>query len=213
MSGQLIRQSAIPFQGRSSFTNKAKAFCLFICLGFSACSSPPHVARLDTSSQSVAQISKPTIKREVDHPPRKHSLFRPLAPTLTSASKPASPPVPPNSTASLVATSLGLSYQILNAGADFLSVCRSPRAAKIKSSLFEEAIVLAKIRSALKQELSKRRSNSNEVQFHDGAAAISFRSDTPVKEATSAIVRILGISGVNRVDASFPSPSSPVPNK
>ena len=213
MSGQLIRQSAIPFQGRSSFTNKAKAFCLFICLGFSACSSPPHVARLDTSSQPVAQISKPTIKREVDHPPRKHSLFRPLAPTLTSASKPASPPVPPNSTASLVATSLGLSYQILNAGADFLSVCRSPRAAKIKSSLFEEAIVLAKIRSALKQELSKRRSNSNEVQFHDGAAAISFRSDTPVKEATSAIVRILGISGVNRVDASFPSPSSPVPNK
>lgn len=213
MSGQLIRQSAIPFQGRSSFTNKAKAFCLFICLGFSACSSPPHVARLDTSSQPVAQISKPTIKREVDHPPRKHSLFRPLAPTLTSASKPASPPVPPNSTASLVATSLGLSYQILNAGADFVSICRSPRAAKIKSSLFEEAIVLAKIRSALKQELSKRRSNSNEVQFHDGAAAISFRSDTPVKEATSAIVRILGISGVNRVDASFPSPSSPIPNK
>ena len=213
MSGQLIRQSAIPFQGRSSFTNKAKAFCLFICLGFSACSSPPHVARLDTSSQSVAQISKPTIKREVDHPPRKHSLFRPLVPTLTSASKPASPPVPPNSTASLVATSLGLSYQILNAGADFVSICRSPRAAKIKSSLFEEAIVLAKIRSALKQELSKRRSNSNEVQFHDGAAAISFHSNTPVKEATSAIVRILGISGVNRVDASFPSPSSPVPNK
>ena len=213
MSGQIIRQSAIPFQGRSSFTNKAKAFCLFICLGFSACSSPPHVARLDTSSQPVAQISKPTIKREVDHPPRKHSLFRPLAPTLTSASKPASPPVPPNSTASLVATSLGLSYQILNARADFLSVCRSPRAAKIKSSLFEEAIVLAKIRSALKQELSKRRANSNEVQFHEGAAAISFHSDTPVKEATSAIVRILGISGVNRVDASFPSPSSPVPNK
>ena len=213
MSGQIIRQSAIPFQGRSSFTNKAKAFCLFICLGFSACSSPPHVARLDTSSQPVAQISKPTIKREVDHPPRKHSLFRPLAPTLTSASKPASPPVPPNSKASLVATSLGLSYQILNAGADFLSVCRSPRAAKIKSSLFEEAIVLAKIRSALKQELSKRRANSNEVQFHEGAAAISFHSDTPVKEATSAIVRILGISGVNRVDASFPSPSSPVPNK
>ena len=213
MSGQLIRQSAIPFQGRSSFINKAKAFCLFICLGFSACSSPPHVARLDTSSQPVAQISKPTIKREVDHPPRKHSLFRPLAPTLTSASKPASPPVPPNSTASLVATSLGLSYQILNAGADFVSICRSPRAAKIKSSLFEEAIVLAKIRSALKQELSKRRANSNEVQFHEGAAAISFHSDTPVKEATSAIVRTLGISGVNRVDASFPSPSSPVPNK
>ena len=213
MSGQLIRQSAIPFQGRSSFTNKAKAFCLFICLGFSACSSPPHVARLDTSSQPVAQISKPTIKREVDHPPRKHSLFRPLAPTLTSASKPASPPVPPNSTASLVATSLGSSYQILNTGADFVSVCRSPRAAKIKSSLFEEAIVLAKIRSALKQELSKRRANSNEVQFHEGAAAISFHSDTPVKEATSVIVRILGISGVNRVDASFPSPSSPVPNK
>ena len=213
MSGQLIRQSAIPFQGKSSFIKKAKAFCLFICLGFSACSSPPHVARLDTSSQPVAQISKPTIKREVDHPPRKHSLFRPLAPTLTSASKPASPPVPPNSTASLVATSLGLSYQILNAGADFLSVCRSPRAAKINSSLFEEAIVLAKIRSALKQELSKRRANSNEVQFHEGAAAISFHSDTPVKEATSVIVRILGISGVNRVDASFPSPSSPVPNK
>ena len=206
MSGQLIRQSAIPFQGRSSFTNKAKAFCLFICLGFSACSSPPHVARLDTSSQPVAQISKPTIKREVDHPPRKHSLFRPLAPTLTSASKPASPPVPPNSTASLVATSLGLSYQILNAGADFVSICRSPRAAKIKSSLFEEAIVLAKIRSALKQELSKRRANSNEVQFHEGAAAISFHSDTDVKESTSAIVRILGISGVNRVDATFPSP-------
>ena len=213
MSGQLIRQSAFSLQGRSSFINKAKAFFLLACLGFSACSSPPHAAKSSGPSQPVARISNSTIKREVDHPPRKHSLFRPLAPTLTSASKPASPPVPPNSTASLVATSLGLSYQILNAGADFVSVCRSPREAKIKSSLFEEAIVLAKIRSALKQELSKRRANSNEVQFHEGAAAISFHSDTPVKEATSAIVRILGISGVNRVDASFPSPSSPVPNK
>ena len=213
MSGQLIRQSAFSLQGRSSFINKAKAISLLACLGFSACSSPPRAARPDVSSQPVAKISNSTIKREVDHPPRKHSLFRPLAPTLTSASKPASPPVPPNSTASLVATSLGLSYQILNTRPDFLSVCRSPRAAKIKSSLFEEAIVLAKIRSALKQELSKRRANSNEVQFHEGAAAISFHSDTPVKEATSDIVRILGISGVNRVDASFPSPSSPVPNK
>jgi hypothetical protein len=133
---------------------------------------------------------------------------------LTSVSKAGSPAVPPSSTASLVATSLGSSYQILNTGTDFLSVCRSPREAKIKSSLFEEAIVLAKIRSALKQELSKRRANSsNEVQFHEGAAAISFHSDTPVKEATSAIVRTLGISGVNRVDASFPSPSSSAPKK
>jgi hypothetical protein len=206
MSGQLIRQSAFSFQGKSSFINKAKAISLLACLGFSACSSPPHAEQTVVASQTVARISNSTIKREVDHPPRKHSLFRPLAPTLTSASKPASPPVPPNSTASLVATSLGLSYQILNAGADFVSICRSPRAAKIKSSLFEEAIVLAKIRSALKQELSKRRANSNEVQFHEGAAAISFHSDTAVKEATSAIVRILGISGVNRVDATFPSP-------
>ena len=87
-----------------------------------------------------------------------------------------------------------------------LSVCRSPRAAKIKSSLFEEAIVLAKIRSVLKQEFPKKTANSNEVQFHEGAAAVSFHSDTPVKAATSAIVRILGISGVNRVDATFPSP-------
>jgi len=206
MSGQLIRQSAIPFQGKSSFINKAKAISLFACLGFSACSSLPHAARPDTSSQPVAQISKPTIKREVDHTSRKHSLFRPLTPTLTSAKKEATPQVPPNSTASLVATSLGLSYQILNTGADFLSVCRSPRAAKIKSSLFEEAIVLAKIRSILNQELPKKTANSNEVQFHEGAAALSFHSDTPVKEATSAIVRILGISGVNRVDATFPSP-------
>ena len=213
MSGQLIRQSAFSLQGRSSFINKAKAISLLACLGFSACSSPPHAARPDASSQPVARISNSAIKREVDHPPRKHSLFRPLAPTLTSASKEEALPVPPNSTASLVATSLGSSYQILNTGTDFVSVCRSPRAAKIKSSLFEEAIVLAKIRSVIKQEFPKKTANSNEVQFHEGAATISFHSDTPVKTITSAIVRTLGISGVNRVDARFPSPSSPVPNK
>ena len=213
MSGQLIRQSAFSLQGKSSFVNKAKAISLLVCLGFSACSSPPHAARPDVFSQPVARISNSTIKREVDHPPRQHSLFRPLAPTLTSAKKEATPQVPPNSTASLVATSLGLSYQILNTGADFLSVCRSPRAAKIKSSLFEEAIVLAKIRSVLKQEFPKKTANSNEVQFYEGAAAIAFLSDTPVKPTTSAIVRILGISGVNRVDARFPSPSSSVPKK
>jgi hypothetical protein len=213
MSGQLIRQSAFSLQGKSSFVNKAKAISLLVCLGFSACSSPPHAARPDAFSQPVARISNSTIKREVDHPPRQHSLFRPLAPTLTSAKKEATPQVPPNSTASLVATSLGLSYQILNTGADFLSVCRSPRAAKIKSSLFEEAIVLAKIRSVLKQEFPKKTANSNEVQFYEGAAAIAFLSDTPVKPTTSAIVRILGISGVNRVDARFPSPSSSVPKK
>ena len=206
MSGQLIRQSAFSLQGRSSFINKAKAISLLACLGFSACSSPPHAAKPSVSSQPVAKISNSTIKREVDHPPRKHSLFRPLSPTLTSASKEVALPVPPSSTASLVATSLGSSYQILNTGADFVSVCRSPRAAKIKSSLFEEAIVLAKIRSVIKQGFPKKTANSNEVQFHEGAAAVSFHSDTPVKAATSAIVRILGISGVNRVDATFPSP-------
>ena len=206
MSGQLIRQSAFSLQGRSSFINKAKAISLLVCLGFSACSSPPHAARPDAFSQPVARISNSTIKREVDHPPRKHSLFRPLSPTLTSASKEVALPLPPSSTASLVATSLGSSYQILNTGADFVSVCRSPRAAKIKSSLFEEAIVLAKIRSVIKQGFPKKTANSNEVQFHEGAAAVSFHSDTPVKAATSAIVRILGISGVNRVDATFPSP-------
>ena len=213
MSGHFIRQSAFSLQGRSSFINKAKAIFLFACLGFSACSSPPHAARPVDSSQPVAKISNSTIKREVDHPPRKHSLFRPLSPTLTSASKEVALPLPPSSTASLVATSLGSSYQILNTGADFVSVCRSPRAAKIKSSLFEEAIVLAKIRSVIKQEFPKKTANSNEVQFHVGAATISFHSDTPVKTITSAIVRTLGISGVNRVDASFPSPPSPVPNK
>ena len=206
MSGQLIRQSAFSLQGRSSFVNKAKAISLLVCLGFSACSSPPHAARPDAFSQPVARISNSTIKREVDHPPRKHSLFRPLSPTLTSASKEVALPVPPSSTASLVATSLGSSYQILNTGADFVSVCRSPRAAKIKSSLFEEAIVLAKIRSVIKQGFPKKTANSNEVQFHEGAAAVSFHSDTPVKTITSAIVRTLGISGVNRVDATFPSP-------
>jgi len=213
MSGHFIRQSAFSLQGISSFVNKAKVFLLLTCLGFSACSSPPHASRPDASSQPVAKISNSAIKREVDHPSRKHSLFRPLSPTLTSASKEAALPVPPNSTASLVATSLGSSYQILNNGPDLLSVCRSPRATKIRSSLFEEAIVLAKIRSVLKQEFPKKTANSNEVQFHEGAAAISFHSDTPVKAATSAIVRILGISGVNRVDARFPSPSSSVPKK
>ena len=213
MSGQLIRQSAFSLQGSSSFVNKAKVFLLLTCLGFSACSSPPHASRPAVSSQPVAKISTSTIKREVDHHPHRHSLFRPLAPSLTSASKETALPLPPNSTAYLVATSLSSSYQILNAGPDFLSVCRSPRAAKIKSSLFEEAIVLAKIRSVLKQELPKKTTNSNEVQFYEGAAAISLHADTPVIAATSAIVRILGISGVNRVDANFPSPSSSVSKK
>jgi len=213
MSGQLIRQSAISLQGISSFVNKAKGFLLLTCLGFSACSSPPHASRPAVSSQPVAKISTSTIKREVDHHPHRHSLFRPVTPNLTSVTNEAPLSALPNSSASLVATSLGSSYQILNAGPDFLSVCRSPRAAKIKSSLFEEAIVLAKIRSILNQELPKKTANSNEVQFYEGAAAISFHYDIPVKAATSAIVRILGISGVNRVDARFPSPSSPIPYK
>ena len=213
MSGQLIRQSAFSLQGSSSFVNKAKVFLLLACLGFSACSSPPHAARPDVSSQPVAKISTSTIKREVDDHPHRHSLFRPLAPNLTSASKEAPLSALPNSSAYLVATSLGSSYQILNAETDFLSVCRSPRAAKIKSSLFEEAIVLAKIRSVLKQELPKKTTHSNEVQFYEGVAAISLHADTPVIAATSAIVKLLDISEVDRVDARFPSPSSPIPYK
>lgn len=101
---------------------------------------------------------------------------------------------------------MGSSYQILKANIDSLSVCRAPRAAKITSSLFEEAIVLAKIRSALKQELPPKKPILYEVQFHEGTAALTFQSDTDVKTITSAIVRILGIRGVNRVDATFPSP-------
>ncbi len=212
MSGQLIRQSAFPIQGGSSFINKAKTLSLFVCFGFSACSSLPHAAQPNVSSQPAAPVSKPASKFETYHPARKSPASIQQAPALSSSRKTA-PAELPTSTASLVAASLGSSFQILKTDADSLSVCQSPRAAKIKSSLFEEAIVLAKIRSALKQELPKKPALLYEVQFHDGAAAVAFRSDTPLKAITSAIIKILGISGVHRVDATFPStPPTPLKN-
>ncbi len=204
MSGQLIRQSAFPIQGGSSFIKKAKTLSLFACFGFSACSSLPHTAQPDVSSQPAAPVSKPANKLEASHPARKLPASRQLATALPSPRK--TPTEPPASTVTLVAVSLGSSYQILKADANSLSVCQSPRAAKIKSSLFEEAIVLAKIRSALKKELPKKPTFLYEVQFHDGTAVVAFRSDASVKTLTSAIVKILRISGVNRVDATFPSP-------
>jgi len=88
-------------------------------------------------------------------------------------------------------------FEVTREGSDVLFIQKSTKSAPTVS-LFEESIILGKVRACL-QEASLHTPSS----FHNGTASIAFPSKVKSGTASVVIAKILGLDGVDRVRSSF----------
>jgi hypothetical protein len=88
-----------------------------------------------------------------------------------------------------------------------LDVRRTNRNPEFKPSLFEQSIILAKVRSFLNAAVNGYPRMSADATLRNAMARVVFRGDVVPDAATQAISGILSIGGVDQVNATFPDPA------
>jgi hypothetical protein len=116
-------------------------------------------------------------------------------PTTPSDIPPAPTPRSPHS--AQVAEKLDSAFRVESIGPDFLLASKKTTTPARTPSLFEQSILLGKIRSALPRPAP--------ASLKNGVATVSIPSQTPPGTAAVAIAKILALDGVNSVRAEFPS--------
>lgn len=99
-----------------------------------------------------------------------------------------------------VGNSLRASFEVKTPDKNSLQVLK-PSAAKSSSSLFEESIILGRLRSFLKSSATTTTHPS--VVFHAGVATVNFSSEVNSASASVLIAKMLSLDGVNEVRAVF----------
>ncbi len=131
---------------------------------------------------------------------------KPVQPTAVPSPSPnlrPSRPLPvPRSAAAAVSDKLNTSFDVVQDTPDSLRVSKKNSPPAPSPSLFEESILLGKIRGALSPAASR---GSRPATFSRGVASVSIPSATAPGTAALAIAKILALDGVNEVRAEFPS--------
>ena len=133
----------------------------------------------------------PTIPPRAAHPtPSPESLAPPRAGSPRSA---------------LVAGKLDSAFVVESRGRDFLLVSKKTSAPARTPSLFEQSILLGKIRGTLASASPRSPQLAQSASLKSGLATVSIPSATPPGTAALAIAKILALDGVDKVRAEFPS--------
>ncbi len=150
-------------------------------------------------NEGAAKVAKASpLVRPVQATPRK-TLTPPLPKPYPTQSVAASI-VPLDSEALLqeqVGNRLQSTFEVTREGSDVLFIQKSTNPA-LPVSLFEESIILGKVRACL-QGASIHTPSS----FHNGTASIAFPSNVKSGTASVLIAKILGLDGVERVRSNF----------
>jgi hypothetical protein len=109
-------------------------------------------------------------------------------------------PIKPQSLSEQVGTTLRASFEVKTPDKSSLQVLK-PAAAKSSSSLFEDSIILGRLRSFLKSSATTTTHPS--VVFHAGVATMNFSSEVNSASASVLIAKMLSLDGVNEVRAVF----------
>lgn len=109
-------------------------------------------------------------------------------------------PASPQSLSEQVGTSLSASFEVKNLDNSILQVVKHS-AAKSSTSLFEESIILGRLRSFLKSSVTATTHQS--VVFHAGVATVHFSGEINSASASVLIAKMLSLDGVNEVRAVF----------
>jgi hypothetical protein len=105
------------------------------------------------------------------------------------------------STAAFVSEKLSTSFQVVLDSPDSLRVSKKNSPPAPAPSLFEESILLGKIRGVLAPAASRP---SRPASFKNGVASVTIAPTTSPGTAALAIAKILSLDGVNEVHAVFP---------
>ena len=133
------------------------------------------------------------------------SLRKP--PTLQSTSpapESLTPPRPRSPHSAQVAGKLDSAFVVESPEPDSLLVSKKNSAAARTPSLFEQSILLGKIRGTLTSSSPRSAHLAQSASLKNGLATISIPSSTPAGTAAVAIAKILALDGVTTVRADFP---------
>lgn len=181
---------------------------LCVLLLFSACAGkkPARIAAVQTAAQTTAIPA-------TSAPPANIVAALPSASTpISQAPRPPSPGRPKpvaGSTIGEVAAKLSTSFVVAEPAPGTLRITRGPAGAAQRPALFEEAIILGRIRSALQSESLDGPGSS--ASFKAGIATIRFGPHVESGPAAVAIAKVLALTGVLRVDAVFQPANAPLP--
>ncbi|MEI8293942.1 MAG: hypothetical protein WCG66_08115 [bacterium] len=125
---------------------------------------------------------------------------RPVKPSIRVETPQATLPQPVLSIAEQVGTRLGSSFVVTNNRANALSAQKS-RGRSEGPALFEEAILLGKLRAVLKSSPAVGANGS--VAFQSGEATVHFPASINSGTAAILISKMLALDGVNGVQAVF----------
>lgn len=99
-----------------------------------------------------------------------------------------------------IGAKLQASFEVVSLHKDTLQVSKSS-AQKSSASLFEEAIIVGKLRSFLKSSATAKTHQS--VGFHAGVATVNFLETVNPGSVSVLIAKMLSLDGVNEVRAVF----------
>ena len=176
--------------------------CLFV-FGLSACQvSPPN------STRPIVAFSKIPKLQVAKQPLENKTLVSssgPVVPPSVSLSKPTD--VSQLTPIASIASKLKPAFSINMLDPRSLDVRRTNRNPEFKPSLFEQSIILAKVRSFLNAAICEYPRMSADATLRNATARVVFRGDVVPDAATQAISGILSIGGVDQVNATFPDPA------
>ena len=104
---------------------------------------------------------------------------------------------------SLAAEFLRKDFEVSLLGSNSLRVSPKNRTARRLPALFEESILLGKIRAVLQSANPASRRTASSASFQGGIATISFDRDIAPETAAAAVSRMISLDGVHEVRANF----------
>ena len=190
------------FVQAGSKSTRAKMFlrmALLVSLALPACAGNAQRTSLDRTRPVVARKASASTSQAA-------AQSAPIASREAHKRKQAVPNKPAPSMATLVATQLKSAYAVSFIGKDSLNIRRLSTGADSKYSLFEQAILLGKIRSSLKRSLMESPSIASATTFQNGIVEIPFDATVLPYSAAGAVTQVLSVRGVNQINAHFPAP-------
>ncbi len=176
---------------------------VFVALLLTGCATKQApIAPVDAPMASTIQVA--STPREVATPARPSSDSLPTA-SRPSASQASARRSSESRAASLTAEFLRKDFEVSLLGSNSLRVSPKNRASRRLPSLFEESILLGKIRAALLSTNPASRRTASSASFQRGTATIFFDRDVTPETAATAVSRMISLDGVNEVRATFPN--------
>jgi type IV secretory pathway VirB10-like protein len=166
----------------------------FVCLGLlSACQTKKESQTPTETAITGVSTAGSSVRQVVARAPK------PTVPSARQEQPGSVLPPQPQPLSTQVGERLRSSFEVADIDGESIRV-RKSTAETAAPSLFEEAIILGKLRSFLK--LAAAPANQT-VTFHNGTAAVSFSPKINSGTASVLIAKMLSLDGVNEVCAGF----------